>query len=85
MTFEQKLAGAKDEILAFQTSKVWELWLEHAKRMQESYAHDSIHKAKIEDREHARMAWLAFQEFQNIPFVLVRKVEAISQDEAPKD
>lgn len=84
-TLDEKIAGARTEILEFQSSKVWAIWQEYAANMQKSYEHSSIHGNTVEAREQARMAWLSFQEFKNIPFVLVRKVEAISQEEAPKD
>ena len=84
-SFDEKVAAAREEILAFPSSKVWELWLEYAKNMKANFDRQSIHADTIEKREYARMSYLAFEEFEQIPFVLVRKVEAISQDEAPAD
>lgn len=81
--FDKKLAGAKEEVLAFQTSKMWTLWLEYANSMKEDFRTKAITAETVEKREYARMSYLAFQHFEQIPFVLVRRVEAISQETAP--
>lgn len=83
--FNQRLASAKEDLLAFKTSKVWELWLEYAKGMKKDFEMKAIKADTLEKREYARMSYMAFEQFEQIPFVLVQRAETLSQETVPKD
>lgn len=80
--YEKKIAGHREEILAFQTSKVWELWLELAEMQKEAHKHNAVYAGTQEERDKARYSVLALDKFRGIPFALVRKVESLSQEKA---
>jgi hypothetical protein len=80
--WEQKIAGRRDEILAFQSSPVWQLWIELADAQKEAHMHNATYGKTLEEREFARISVQALDKFKQIPFALVRKVEAISLDKA---
>ena len=82
---DQYLLDHKQEILDFQHSEMWKLWLEFAKYSKEAYDHNLKWAGTQEQREHARSCYIAFHQFEQIPFAIVRKVEMLSQTEVPKN